>query len=146
MDFAGLMQASPYHRWLGVRLVKVESGVVEVMLPYREEFRGDDEGSHIHGGIIATLADIAACFAVMSAINRDAPSLDLDVDYLRMVPAGVSLTARAQAVKVGRTIGVADVEIETADGRLVAVARAKIVTNAPERTVLTQNTQQGSQT
>lgn len=138
LDFAGLMNESPFHRWLGVTLAQVEPGKVEVRLPYREEFRGDDEATHIHGGIIATLADIAACFAVMSAINRDAPSLDLDVEYLRMVPTGVGLVASAHAVKVGRTIGVADVEIHTEDGRQVAIARAKVVTNALTRETLTQ--------
>ncbi len=144
MDLKQLMVASPFHRWLGVQLTKADAESVEVLLPFRPEFQGDDESTHIHGGIIATLADIAACFAVMSAIDRDVPSLDLDIDYLRMVPAPSDLIATARPVKVGRTIGVADVQIHTQDGRLVAIARAKVVTNAPERTVLTQRETEGS--
>ncbi len=138
MDLQQLMRASPFHRWLGVELVRIGDDEIEVRLPYREEFAGEEDGTNIHGGIIATLADITACFAVMSQIQRDVPSIDLHVDYLRMAPVGGDLVAIGRAVKVGRTLGVADVEISTIEGRLIAVGRAKVVTSAPNRETLTR--------
>lgn len=136
MDLAALMQSSPYHRWLGLELVRASDGEVEVRLPYREEFLGSDAGTNVHGGIIATLADVAGCFAVMSAIGRDAPTADIRLDCLRMVPPNVELRAVARTVKAGRTLGLADVEVRTGDGKLVAVARGTYVTSAPSRETL----------
>jgi uncharacterized protein (TIGR00369 family) len=136
MDLKQLLTQTPFHRWLGVELVRADEHEVEVYLPYREEFNGDDDAPHLHGGIIATLADIAACFAVISASGHDVPSIDLHVDFLRMAPCA-SLTAVGRAIKVGRTIGVADVEVRGEDGRVVAIARAKVATNAPGRDILT---------
>jgi uncharacterized protein (TIGR00369 family) len=133
VDLFELMRTAPYHRWLGVELVRAQGGEVEVRLPYREEFLGDEAGANIHGGIISTLADIAGCFAVISAIGHDAPTVDLRVDYLRMARPGESLIAVARTVKAGRTIGLADVEVRAPDGRVVAVARGTFSTSAPQR-------------
>jgi uncharacterized protein (TIGR00369 family) len=140
VDLRQLMRMPAYHRWLGVELVRVGHDEVEVRLPYREEFLGDETGTNIHGGIIATLADIAACFAVISTVGRDVPTLDIRVDYLRMAPPGQALIAVARTIKAGRTIGLADVEIRTDGGRVVAVARATFVTSTPGRETLTEGT------
>ncbi|MCC6801611.1 MAG: PaaI family thioesterase [Anaerolineae bacterium] len=138
MDLKQLMCESPFHRWLGVELVRVDADEIEVRLPYRAEFAGEEGGTNIHGGIIATLADITACFAIMSQIDRDVPSIDLHVDYLRMAPVGHDLVATGRAVKVGRTLGIADVQISTDEGRVIAIGRAKVVTSAPNRETLTR--------
>lgn len=136
MDLFSMMRLSPYHRWLGVELVRAEEGSVVVRLPYREEFLGDDDGTNIHGGIIAALADITGCFAVISAVGHDVPTLDLRIDYLRMVRPGEEMVASARTIKAGRTVGLADVEVRAGD-RLVAVARGTFVTGAPSRQTLT---------
>lgn len=138
MDLYQMMRAPAYHRWLGVELVSAGGGEVEVRLPYREEFLGDEAGTNIHGGVIAALADIAGCFAVISAVGRDVPTIDIRLDYLRMAPPGETLIATARAVKTGRTIGLADVEVRLGSGRLVAVARATFMTSAPGREALTE--------
>lgn len=138
MNLKEMMQDSPYHRWLGVELISVEAGKVVVRLPFREEFLGSDERTNIHGGIISTLADIAACFAMMSSTGNDAPNLNLHVDYLRMAAPDTDLIATGTSVKTGRSVGVADVEIHTLDGRLIAVGRSTLVTNAPPRDTLTK--------
>jgi len=140
MDLRHLMRLPAFHRWLGVELVRADEGEIEVRLPYREEFLGDEAGTNIHGGIIAALADIAGCFAVISAAGHDVPTIDIRLDYLRMAPAGEALVATARAVKTGRIIGLADVEVRLASGRLVAVARGAFATGAPARDALTGGT------
>jgi uncharacterized protein (TIGR00369 family) len=138
MELAELLQAAPYHRWLGLRLERQDADEIEIRLPYRPEFSGGDEGINIHGGIIATLADITACFAIINKTGNDAPNIDLHLDYLRMAPDGRDLIAVGRAAKLGRTISVADVEIRTDDGRVVAIARSKVTTNSPSRDTLTK--------
>lgn len=139
LDLKTMMRASPFHQWLGVELVRADADGVEVRLPFREEFRGDDAGTNIHGGIISTLADITACFAMMNVTDHDAPNIDLSIEYLRMAPGGANLTAVGRVVKAGRTLGVADVEVRTEDGRLVAVGRSKLANSAPSRDTLTKS-------
>jgi uncharacterized protein (TIGR00369 family) len=97
------MRQPAFHRWLGVELVRAADGEVEVRLPYRPEFAGDAQGHNVHGGVIATLADIAGCFAVMSAVGHEVPTLDLRMDYLRMALPGEELRAVARVLKAGRT-------------------------------------------
>jgi uncharacterized protein (TIGR00369 family) len=132
-DLVRLMRESPFHRWLGVELVRALNGEVEVRLPYRAEFLGDESGTNVHGGVISTLADIAGCFAIISAVGHDVPTVDLRVDYLRMGRPGEPLTAVARTVKAGRTVGLADVEVRAPDGRVIAVARGTFATAAPRR-------------
>lgn len=137
MDLGKRLRESPYHRWLGVELLGAEDGEVKVRMPFREEFLASDDRLNVHGGIISTLADLTTCFAMMSSTGRDAPNMNLQVDYLRMVGPDTDLIARGKAVKTGRTVGVADVEIRTAEGRLVAIGRSTLVNSAPPRETLT---------
>jgi uncharacterized protein (TIGR00369 family) len=138
VDLDRLMRIAPYHQWLGVELVGAEEGRVVVRLPFREEFVGDEASTNIHGGLISTLADITACFAVISAIGHDAPTLDLRIDYLRLARPGSELVAAGQVIKAGRTIGVADVEVRDDSDRLVAVARGTFLTSLLSRGVLSE--------
>lgn len=119
---AYLETISPFQQFLGIRVVKAEKGFIEIVLPFRSDFLGDRDPAYIHGGVVASLLDIAACSAVMAELERDVPTIDLRVDYLR--PAGPGdLTAIGRVVRVGRTLGVADAEAFDADRRLVAVGR-----------------------
>ncbi len=138
MDLQKRMHDSPYHRWLGVQLLRDDVGEVEVRLPFREEFLASDDRSNIHGGIISTLADLTTCFAMMSTTGKDAPNMNLQVDYLRMAGPDTDLIARGTTVKSGRTVGVADVEIRTPNGRLIAVGRSTLVNSSPPRQTLTK--------
>ena len=139
MNLQDRMRQAPYHRWLGVELIRADPGDVEVRLPFREEFLASDDRANVHGGIISTLADLTTCFAMMSSTGKDAPNMNLQVDYLRMVGPDTDLIARGRAVKTGRTVGVADVEIRSTDGRLVAVGRSTLVNSAPDRSTLTNS-------
>ena len=138
MDLKEMMKASPFHRWLDVELIQVEPGKVQIRLPFREEFLGSDDRTNIHGGIISALADITACFAMMSSTGGDAPNLNLQVDYLRMAGPETDLIGTGVTVKAGRTVGVADVQVHTPEGRLIAVARSTLINSAPSRDQLTK--------
>ena len=141
MDLHKRIREAPYHRWLGVELLRADCGEVEVRMPFREEFLASDDRLSVHGGIISTLADLTTCFAMMSSTGKDAPNMNLQVDYLRMVGPDTDLIARGKAVKTGRTVGVADVEIRTTEGRLVAVGRSTLVNNAAPRETLTKSSE-----
>ena len=57
-----------------------------------------------------------------SRLGRWVATIDLRVDYLRPALKG-DLVALARAIKVGRTVGVADVELRDSKGAVVAIGR-----------------------
>ena len=114
---------SPFMRFLGLELVRAEKGIVEIRLPFRDEFLRSDGSDWLHGGIVSALADIAGDYAVITETSAGVPTIDMRVDYLRPARRG-DLTALARTVRVGRTVSVADIEIRDAGGTLVAVGRA----------------------
>jgi uncharacterized protein (TIGR00369 family) len=113
---------SPYARFLGVTVVRQGDGEVEFRLPFREEFVRTDGSDWLHGGVVAALADITGDFAVATRYGTGVPTIDLRIDYLRPARRG-DLVAVGRAVRTGRTVGVADIEVRDSGGGLVAVAR-----------------------
>ncbi len=116
------LDRSPYQRFLGVSLVRADEGVVEIRLPFREEFLRQDGSDWLHGGVIGALIDIAGDYAIASTTGVGVPTIDLRVDYLRPARRG-DLIAIGRTVKAGRTISRADVEVRTASGEVVAIGR-----------------------
>src|SRR5690606_9590839 len=92
-------------------------------LPFRKEFLGDEEDSYIHGGIIASLIDIAGDFALITLCEVGLPTVDMRVDYLRAASPG-DLIASATAVEKGRMLGISDITIEDDSGRKIAIGSA----------------------
>jgi uncharacterized protein (TIGR00369 family) len=75
----------------------------------------------IHGGVLCDLGDAALSTAYMSTVNPDESftTVDLTVNYLRPVWRG-RLEAIGRVVHKGRTIGLAECDITTEQGDLVA--------------------------
>jgi uncharacterized protein (TIGR00369 family) len=114
---------SPFMRFLRLEVVRADRGVVEIRLPFREEFIRSDGSDWLHGGVVSALADITGDYAVITETGAGVPTIDMRVDYLRPARRG-DLTAVGRTLRVGRTVSVADVEIRDSAGALVAVGRA----------------------
>ena len=123
------LSESPYQRFLGLKFARYEEGLVEIAMPFREEFLREEGSDWLHGGILSALIDIAGDYAVYSKTGGDVPTLDLRIDYLRPARRG-RLTAIARTVKVGRRVSVADVEVQDENGHVVAVGRGLYATPA----------------
>lgn len=123
-DLDRLLTTPAYHRWLGLELVEVAPGTVTIGMDCRPEMTADTAGSYVHGGLLATLLDIAADFALVSEVGVGLPTIDLRVDYLRPARPGDRLLATGSVVRRGRTLGVADaVVVREDDPRQLAVGR-----------------------
>lgn len=122
------MRRPPFHTVLAPQAheVNAETGEVVIRLAYRPEFSRDPVTGGYHGGVIASLIDLAGHAAVATHIGKPAPTIDLRIDYLRSAP-GVTLLARARVLRAGRSIARADVDV-IADGILVAVGRGTFST------------------
>ncbi len=91
-------------------------------LPFRDEFVGDPASRSCHGGVIASLLDAAGTFAAIAATGRDCVTVDFRVDFLRAA-GPVTLTARAEPLKLGKRFATAEAEVLDERGRRVAVGR-----------------------
>jgi uncharacterized protein (TIGR00369 family) len=94
----------------------------------RPELWRSPEGRTSHGGVIAAFVDIAGHAALQAHTGRGMPTIDLRVDYLR--PTEFPITARATPKRVGKTIGIVDVEIFGRNGDASALGRAVFLTRA----------------
>ncbi len=100
-----------------------EKGRAVVRLPFSDEYRRSNRKPGVHGGVIATLIDVTADFAICIKTGAlGVPTINLRVDYLAMA-SDSELTATASVVRAGNTIAVADVEVTSASGRKIAVGR-----------------------
>lgn len=107
--------------WLDLRVESLDPGHLVMRIPYDEVLTNPaipgraEEGRTVHGGVAATLIDTAGGLAVRSSltdpISTGVATIDLNVSYLR--PASGDLVATADVVRTGRTIGVAEVTVES---------------------------------
>ena len=91
-------------------------------MPLKPEFERAPGSGQFHGGPIAALIDTAGCFGLIMVQGHGVPTINFRTDYLR--PAiDTSLRAVASVRRVGRTVGVVDVDVYDDADRLVAVGR-----------------------
>jgi uncharacterized protein (TIGR00369 family) len=129
----------PFNRFLGVRVVSLETGRVELSIPWRDELTGDWTKPALHGGVISALADTAGGCAVWGAIEHPGATIstiDLRIDYLRP-GRSEALFAEAVTLRVGRNVGVADVRLFHASARseVIATARGVYAIKTPKSTL-----------
>jgi uncharacterized protein (TIGR00369 family) len=130
--------AEPFHRKIGLEFVEAdaEAGTAVLRLPFRPDHLNSTEpaGAGIHGGIIATLIDATAPFAlVIRTGNIELATANMRVDYLAWT-GHATLTAFGRVLRIGRTISVTDCRVEDDRGRLCAVGRVTFAALASRKT------------
>jgi len=94
--------------------------------PHLEHAMGD-----VHGGVLATLVDAAAWCAAAVHYESWITTVELQVRLLEPARAE-DLAATGEVVRIGNRIAVADAEVHTVSGRLVATGGATFsVTSLP---------------
>jgi len=116
------LDAAPFHKMLPMKIISADSEdeTITVKMDYSPNFQRRDDSGEIHGGVIASLVDIAGDFALIYLLGKGVPTINFRVDYLR--PAvNTDLVAFAHVRRAGRTIGVVDIDVTNDEGKLVAV-------------------------
>jgi uncharacterized protein (TIGR00369 family) len=113
---------APFHKWLGLDLVEMNEDGIKLSVPWREEFVVNPKAGYTHGGILATIIDIAADYALAAKLGAPIPTVDLRVDYHRPAMPGV-LTVEARPIKLGRTFSTAEAFVTDVEGALLASGR-----------------------
>jgi uncharacterized protein (TIGR00369 family) len=123
---------SPFATLLGLRLAQWNSDSVCLELPVSAQTRNID-GS-LHGGVIASLVDLAGslagCYTVNPLLKPRVVSLNLNVNFVSPAGEGV-VWAKGCKRGGGKRIFMSSVDVTDAAGRLIATGQGtfKIVAN-----------------
>ncbi len=120
---------APFHRWLGLSVVDVTPEEITVKATWRDDFVVNADAGYTHGGILATLIDIVADFALAARLGRPFPTIDLRVDYHRPAMRG-ELICKGRVLKAGAQVSSAEASIFDGEGRLLASGRGVYLTAA----------------
>lgn len=119
---AARCEAIPYCAALGVRVDAIEPDRVRLRLPFKEE--NSNPGSALHGGVSASLIDIAGSLAAWTGLEDrpglEASTLDLSVNYLAAA-IGEEVVASAEVLRRGKEIAYSQVDVRSAAGKRIAV-------------------------
>lgn len=126
-ELRAIIGRSPYLSWLGLELLDLRQGAIEVSATWREEWVANPVIGQTQGGILAALVDFAANFSLFADIGRPVLTVDLRVDYHRIATRG-NLIAKGHLVKLGRQVSVCESQVFDLQGRLVSSGRGTFLT------------------
>jgi len=118
-----LLERAPFAAMLGLKIESAADGSATVRMPFDLRLLNDGgPAAPIHGGAIASLADVAACAAVWSlAETTRTATISLTVNYTGFA-VNSDLIARARVKRTGKRIASIAVEIADASDALIADA------------------------
>ncbi len=130
-----MFERIPFNQVVGLKLGELSKERVTLNLPMKPELIGNFMQGILHGGVIATVLDVAGgAMALIAAAERyhglpvaerlsrlaKLGTIDLRIDYL--TPGrGEHFVAQAVTLRSGKKIAVIRTELHGADGTLVAV-------------------------
>ncbi|QBR52350.1 PaaI family thioesterase [Erwinia sp. QL-Z3] len=124
-----IFRDSPFIHWLNLTVedVDYEAQTLTVSVPMRPDFERKAGSGQWHGGPLASVIDTVGDFALGMLLGQGLPTINFRVDYLRPAIA-TDLTVVARVRRLGRTVGVADIDVLNRQGQVVALGRASYAT------------------
>lgn len=123
----------PIVRALRMRFDRFDEGFCELTVPYDRQFDGIFES--FHGGMLMTVADSVACFAIMTRTGPDEVLTTTDMNIRFLAACLSDVTAEARVIKLGRTLCPVAVDLFDADRKHIAIAQVTYMRldNMPRR-------------
>lgn len=111
----------PISETLGMRDIELDDGVCELTVPRERRYDGVFES--FHGGLLMTIADSAACFAILTLTGAEQALTTTDMNIRFLAPCLTDVRVRARVIKRGRMLCPVAVDLFDAKSTLVAVAQ-----------------------
>lgn len=124
-----------FMKLLGFEITAIDEGKIEGELTLQDIHK--QHKGFVHGGVIATVADIVAGFAAVSLVPKDhhVVTVEIKVSYLNP-GVGAKLFAKGWVLKQGRKLNFCEAEVYIlAEGKepvLIAKASATMATLTPQ--------------
>jgi len=111
----------PIVETLAMQFGEIGEGTCSLTVPRKIAYDGVFDS--FHGGLLMTVADSVAAFAVMTQTGPDQVMTTTDMNIRFLAPCVTDVTATARVIKLGKTLCPVAVDLFDADGRPVAVAQ-----------------------
>ncbi len=121
------MRDSPIQRWVDPRVILVTDREVRFEVTAHDGWFNSHPEGLVHGGLLATLLDMAATYSLVGTVGTPCPTIDLQIHYLEPALPG-TLVAVGRQIRSGGRVSVAESEVHGPDGKRVAIARGTFVT------------------
>lgn len=115
----------PIYTTLQMEIVAFAAGYCEMKVPRQKNYDGVFES--FHGGILMTIADSLACFAILTQTDAEQIMTTTDMNIRFLAPCLSDITAKARVIKLGRTMCPVAVDLFDASGKHVAVAQVNYI-------------------
>jgi len=119
------VQHIPIVETLGFRFDEFDTGFCRITVP--RDKRYDGIYGSLHGGLLMTIADSIACFAIMTQTGPDEPLTTTDMNIRFLAACLTDVTAEARVIKCGRTLCPVAIDLFDQHGRKVAVAQVTYI-------------------
>jgi uncharacterized protein (TIGR00369 family) len=97
--------------WMGAELTAIGDGTVTISVPVRDDLTTAGTGI-VMGGIIATIADVAAGLSIITQLDPPRPVTTLDFSSHQIAPArGDRIETVGQVEKVGKTFAITGADV-----------------------------------
>jgi uncharacterized protein (TIGR00369 family) len=110
----------PFTRLLGVRREYSEGGRARLVVDARPEF--ENVIGAMHGGIVATMLDVAMASAAVSKVDFEMTAVTLSMNSTFVRPGHGRLTAAGDVLAVDAAVALCQASVTDEGGRLVARA------------------------
>ena len=110
---------------LKIGIIECDEGYCKATSPYDRRFNGVFRS--VHGGILMTLADSIACFAIMTQTGPDEVMTTTDMNIRFLAPCLTDVTIVAKVIKLGKTLCPVAVDLVDDGGTKVAVAQVNYI-------------------
>ena len=123
---------------LGVKMIDLQPGYCEMEVAFGDQL--SQQHGYFHGGLVATVADVAGGYAAFSLTESHASMVTAEFKINYLAPArGERLIARGTVIKPGKTLTVAQSEVVCIrDGAetvcAIALATYMALPGKPEKT------------
>ena len=124
-DILERIKKIPIVDFLQMEVVSLSEGFCEVKVPRRLRYNGIYES--FHGGLLMTIADSTACFAIFTRTGPRMPLTTTDMNIRFLAPCHSDVTAKAHLIKFGKTMCPVAVELFDEDHKMVAVAQVNYI-------------------
>lgn len=111
----------PIYATLRMDASAFDQGYAELKVSRQADYDGVFES--FHGGILMTIADSVACFAVLTGTPDGQAMTTTDMSIRFLAPCLSGVHAKARVIKFGRLMCPVAVDLFDAGGKLVAVAQ-----------------------
>jgi len=124
-DIHAQINKIPIMDTLGIQIISLLDGYCETKVQRKLSYDGVFKS--FHGGLLMTIADSTACFAIFTKTGPFVKLTTTDMNIRFLAPCFTDVTAKARIIKLGRTLCPVSVDLYDENKKHVALAQVNYI-------------------